>query len=764
MLKTFIKLKYISFYLIFLLVCVFSVLSQDIQKPAQEKTPEGLNIYPYIQNVTQNSVVVMWETTEPIIGTVNYGDSEELEKSLSDQSPVKIHEIKITSLEPGKLYRYQISYGKVRLPVSTFKTAPPDGTKEFCLAVYGDSRSDPAVHSKVTKLMIDSNPDLVINTGDLVASGNDYERWKNEFFTPLRNVIEHIPIYTTLGNHEGNSANYFNYLSLPNNESYYSFDYANAHFICLDTNSGSTPYNESSPQYKWLIDDLEKNKGNNKWLIVFFHAPLFRASPARGIEPQRYLWQPLFDKYGVDFVLNGHDHYYIRTYPIGYLSNTPKKGVYHIVAGGGGASLYDIASARSYIQSAMKVHHAIMMEFNGDNMTAAVQDINGKIVDRFEIDRTKTAQPDDYIAYEMFEIERDLRNAIDKLEPAVVANQKITLNTTLSIKVNSAIKIEGTMFWNVPEKSGFEIATSSNTKWKFNSVITNFEINPGGEFQIPIQASVSYSDIYPIPALIIKFRGSDGKSDIGFRNNEMTLYPIKILPISSVDITKSNGNISVDGKLDEQAWAKATQLNDYVNVQGDAKSKNGLQTKLTYDGSNLYISANVKSNSEKIKQIIGKIPLERDNKSIIGSENFSINLSDGEIVYNFIINPQGSQFDAKNGDEKWNLDWVGKASTADTDWIAEISIPISFFGDNLSQKQWYINIGRWDSSESEGLMLVPTFNMTEKENRLPEYSDSIKSPKLFPRLIFQDLKPLIPAKTTKSMKPNKEQPKKPKSK
>ncbi|MEK7398537.1 MAG: metallophosphoesterase [Candidatus Poribacteria bacterium] len=763
MLKNFGKLKYTSFCLIFLLVCVFSVLSQDTQKPTQEKMPEGLNIYPYLQNATQNGIVVMWETIEPITGTVNYGDSEEW-KFVSDQSPAKIHEIKITGLEPGKLYRYQVSYGKIKIPVSTFKTVPPDGTKEFRLAVYGDSRSNPAIHSKVAKLMLDSNPDLVINTGDIVLSGNDYERWKNEFFMPLRNVIDHVPIYVTLGNHERNSPNYYNYLSLPNNESYYSFDYANAHFICLNTNSGSAPYDESSPQYKWLIDDLEKNKGNNKWLIVFFHAPLFRAHLTRGIEQQRYLWQPLFDKYGVDLVFNGHDHNYTRTYPIGYLSNTPKKGVYHIVSGGGGASLYDLASGRSYIKISDKVNHAIIMEFSGDNMIAAVQDANGKIIDRFEIDRSKTAQPDDYIAYEMFEIERDLRKAIDKLEPAVVANQKITINSTLSVKVNSTIKLEGMMFWNVSGKSGLEIAAGANTKWKFNSVLTNFEINPGGEFQIPIQASVNYSAIYPIPSLIIKFRGSDGKSDIGFRNNEMTVYPIKVLPISSVEITKSNGNISVDGKIDEQAWAKAAQLKNYVTVQGDTRQKNGLETRLTYDGSNLYISADVKSNPEKIKQIVGGNPLERDNKNIIRSENFNINLSDGEVVYNFIINPQGSQFDAKNGDEKWNLEWVGKVLTIDTGWIAEISIPVSFFGDNLSQKQWYINVGRWDSSESEGSMLVPTFNMTDRENRLPEYSDSTKNPKLFPKLIFKDLKPIMPAKTTKSIKPNKEQPQKTKSK
>ncbi|MGB9596188.1 MAG: purple acid phosphatase family protein, partial [Candidatus Poribacteria bacterium] len=435
---------------------------------------ESINVYPYLQNVTKDSITIMWETNEPTIGTVNYGESKELGKSLSDQSPQKIHEIKITGLDAGKLYYYQVSYNDTKLPISFFKTSPPDMTKTFRLAVYGDSRSNITNHSKVAKLILDSNPDLIINTGDLVTNGDVYEQWKNEFFMPLRDVIDHIPIYTCIGNHERNSPNYYNYLSLPNNESYYSFDYANAHFICLNTISEL--YDESSPQYKWLIDDLEKNK-DGKWIIVFFHSPLFRAHRTRGIEPQRYVWQPIFDKYGVDIVLNGHDHNYTRIYPVGYLSDKPKKGVQHIITGGGGAPLYDIAEGRSYVQASNKVHHSITMDFDGDNMTAVVKDIEGNIIDRFEIDRTKTTKPNEYVAYEMFELERELRKAIDKLVP-VIADKEIKINTSITVKTNFPIKLKGTMSWN------------SDTKWKINPISNNFELDPREDLLIPIQAEV----------------------------------------------------------------------------------------------------------------------------------------------------------------------------------------------------------------------------------------------------------------------------------
>ncbi len=220
----------------------------------------------------------------------------------------------------------------------------------------------------------------------MVTSGVYYEQWKPQFFMPLSLVSDRIPFYTCLGNHEGNSKHYFNYMSLPGNEVFYSFDYANVHFIALDSTAGYTPYDERSPQYLWLIDDLKAQKGD-KWIVVFFHNPLFRAHPTRGIEGQRYIWQAIFDEYGVDLVLNGHDHNYVRTYPIGFIGTEPRKGVQHIITGGGGAPLYDVVQNRNYIVTAVKTHNILILDFDSDKLNGVTKDIDGNIIDKFTIDR-----------------------------------------------------------------------------------------------------------------------------------------------------------------------------------------------------------------------------------------------------------------------------------------------------------------------------------------------------------------------------------------
>ena len=49
-----------------------------------------------------------------------------------------------------------------------------------------------------------------------------------------------------------------------------------------------------------------------KWKIVTNHHSVFSPAEGRDFEYARRVWKPLFDKYGVDLVLNGHDHTYAR--------------------------------------------------------------------------------------------------------------------------------------------------------------------------------------------------------------------------------------------------------------------------------------------------------------------------------------------------------------------------------------------------------------------------------------------------------------------
>ena len=81
------------------------------KEPWEEPLPEGLYIKPYLQNVTQQSIVVMWETIDPVIGHVDYGETQSFGKTLSEPTAVTIHEVRIGDLDPGAVYHYYCLWG-----------------------------------------------------------------------------------------------------------------------------------------------------------------------------------------------------------------------------------------------------------------------------------------------------------------------------------------------------------------------------------------------------------------------------------------------------------------------------------------------------------------------------------------------------------------------------------------------------------------------------------------------------------------------------
>jgi acid phosphatase type 7 len=118
-----------------------------------------------------------------------------------------------------------------------------------------------------------------------------------------------------------------------------------------------------APQFqKWLLDDLTSTRA--RWKLVCYHIPGFQSSKQHYAEQQARLLQPLFEAGGVDMTFAGHVHNYQRTVPLLFapeggrdkkgkvngrftldrdfdgVKNTQARGVIHIVAGGGGASLY----------------------------------------------------------------------------------------------------------------------------------------------------------------------------------------------------------------------------------------------------------------------------------------------------------------------------------------------------------------------------------------------------------------------------------------
>jgi Calcineurin-like phosphoesterase len=87
------------------------------------------------------------------------------------------------------------------------------------------------------------------------------------------------------------------------------------------------PLREGSHQYDFVEESLENASSDSSidWIIVAMHRQMMygsSASPVRNPElGLRDAYDRLFQKYGVDLVLYGHNHYYQRKYPPGYIDD-----------------------------------------------------------------------------------------------------------------------------------------------------------------------------------------------------------------------------------------------------------------------------------------------------------------------------------------------------------------------------------------------------------------------------------------------------------
>ncbi|MEV8147461.1 metallophosphoesterase [Arthrobacter sp. NPDC080073] len=112
-------------------------------------------------------------------------------------------------------------------------------------------------------------------------------------------------------------------------------------------------------QKAWLEKELSaaRSDKNIDWVVICMHQVVVStAGSFNGADLGiRQEWVPLFDKYGVDLVVCGHEHHYERSHPVrGQQTNatlTPipadtrkdvidtTKGTVHMVLGGGGTSV-----------------------------------------------------------------------------------------------------------------------------------------------------------------------------------------------------------------------------------------------------------------------------------------------------------------------------------------------------------------------------------------------------------------------------------------
>lgn len=286
---------------------------------------------PYLQNLTDSTLMVIWESADSCIGRVRYGFSTAYQFQVSESIPTTIHELQLKPLIPDTVYHYQVISGTDTTTDATFfTTCPPE--RPFRFLVYGDTRTDSAAHQAVVDQMALTNPPprILLHVGDLTESGTTPEY--QTFFQIEQAILSRSPVYPALGNHElRNLPNWFNYLYLPGNERWFTFHYGNCAFYFLDNYSDYAPGTE---QYEWFIAGLQADSADPqiRHIFVLFHEPPYTTNAAHsGNQMVRDYLCPLFERFRVRAVFNGHIHAY---------EHSLVNGVHYITSGGGGAPLH----------------------------------------------------------------------------------------------------------------------------------------------------------------------------------------------------------------------------------------------------------------------------------------------------------------------------------------------------------------------------------------------------------------------------------------
>ena len=250
----------------------------------------------------------------------------------------------------------------------------------FRFAAYGDTRDGHEVHRKLVALIGKERPDFVVNTGDLVNRGTRAELWKifDDIISPLRKSTLYFAVP---GNHDWGDTEFMKRFpaqtTLAGKHSFFSFDHGGSHMVALSVDE-HTDYDAGSEQYKWLQQDLAANRPKAKHIFVFFHVPPYSiGNHASDLDVRKALC-PLFEKYHVDAVFNGHDHLYYRT---------TRHGVLYVVTGGGGAGLHSPDPSKGAISGDKyeKVNHYVVVDVSGSGIKVKAIRADGTVLDSFSV-------------------------------------------------------------------------------------------------------------------------------------------------------------------------------------------------------------------------------------------------------------------------------------------------------------------------------------------------------------------------------------------
>jgi hypothetical protein len=297
----------------------------------------------------------------------------------------------LTALEPGTEYEYRVGSPKedVWSQTADFTTAPAQ-PEPFLFVAFGDTHKKEAWGEMLEKVG-DRHPEAAFYAiaGDLVDTGQYRDDW-DQFFHLGRDAFNRKPLIPCIGNHDAidglGPGMYRALLGLPENgpenidpERAFTLEYGNLLYIVLD--SGLSAIDQAA----WLEEQLANSDAT--WKVAMFHFP-----PYNYEEPYpeiKALWGYLFDKYQVDFAIEGHIHYYMRSHPIFQDKpvKDPKEGTTHVLTIPIPNRERDLPPAPYAAVQLTGVPVYQTFQIDGNHLTFRTYDLEGEVRDEVVIEK-----------------------------------------------------------------------------------------------------------------------------------------------------------------------------------------------------------------------------------------------------------------------------------------------------------------------------------------------------------------------------------------
>ncbi len=406
---------------------------------------------PYLQMQSDHGITIHWRTSTATDSVVRFGGAPaSLTNSVVVSGTRTEHSVNLSGLSAAQHYFYSIGTSSATLAGDStyhFYTAPtvgvPADTRIWVIGDSGTANADAVNVYTAFKAWSASNPaDFWLMLGDNAYNTGTDAEYQAAVFNMYPEFLRQLPLWATLGNHDAGSASsatqtgpYYSIFEFPKNaevggwpsgtEAYYSFDYANIHFIGL--NSQDVNRAVGGTMMQWLEADLADN--NQPWVIAFWHHPPYsKGSHDSDIDAQltemRQNFLPVLEAWGVDLVLTGHSHSYERSYLLDghYGVSTTLNPVANVLNPGNGrvsgdgayekpaalavehaGAVYAVAGSSGQIAGGALNHPAMFVSLNalgsmvldvsGNRLDAVFLNQVGSVLDEFSVIKTPDSAP-----------------------------------------------------------------------------------------------------------------------------------------------------------------------------------------------------------------------------------------------------------------------------------------------------------------------------------------------------------------------------------